>query len=63
MDIRKVIPLAGFGLMLVAGTLPAQLSEGEKAPEFEIKEALNRAPDNFKELRGKVLMLDFFATW
>jgi len=63
MDIRKIIPLTGIGLALVAAPLTAQLGEGEKAPEFEIKEALNQAPANFQELRGKVLMLDFFATW
>lgn len=64
MDIRKITPLTGIGLVLLAAApLSAQLGEGEKAPEFEIKEALNKAPARFQELRGKVLMLDFFATW
>ena len=40
-----------------------QLGKGETAPEFEIKAALNQAPAKFQEFRGKVLMLDFFATW
>jgi hypothetical protein len=63
MDIRKITPLTGISLVLLAQSLPAQLSEGDKAPEFAIKEALNQAPASFQEFRGKVLMLDFFATW
>ena len=62
MDIRKITPLTGIGLVLVAATLPAQVGTGEKAPDFEIKAALNRAPATYQEFRGKVLMLDFFAT-
>ncbi|MHC4078475.1 MAG: TlpA family protein disulfide reductase [Planctomycetota bacterium] len=63
MDIRKITPLTGIGLVLFAATLPAQVGKGETAPEFEIKAALNQAPAKFQEFRGKVLMLDFFATW
>ena len=63
MDIRKITPLTGISLLLVACTLPAQVGEGDRAPEFEIKDALNQAPASFQEFRGKVLMLDFFATW
>ncbi len=63
MDIRKIAPVTGMGLLLVAATLPAQVGKGDTAPAFEIKEALNQAPDNYQEFRGKVLMLDFFATW
>lgn len=63
MDIRKITPL-GVGLVLLAAApLCAQPGEGDKAPEFEIKEALNKAPNRFQEFRGKVLLLDFFATW
>lgn len=41
----------------------AQVTEGAKAPEFEIADARSTGLDDFKAFRGKVLMLDFFATW
>lgn len=48
--------------LALAGTAQAQLSEGEVAPPFPIKGSLDNSVKDFKALRGKVLMLDFFAT-
>ncbi len=62
MDTRTTARLAGIGLALAAA-LPAQVGMGDTAPEFEFKAALNQAPGTFQEFRGKVLLLDFFATW
>ena len=49
--------------LAVAGQVPAQVGEGDMAPAIDIDEALNKAPDKYSAFRGKVLLLDFFATW
>ena len=36
---------------------------GSKAPEMEFTHFLNSKPFKFKDLQGKVVVLDFFATW
>lgn len=46
-----------------AGALPAQLEKGITAPAFDFKKSWNDAPDSFGDLRGKLVLLEFFATW
>ncbi len=37
---------------------------GAEAPDFEIKEALNlEGITKLSDLRGRLVMLEFFATW
>ena len=40
----------------------AQLSEGDIAPSIEISTPLKTGIKKFKDLKGKVLLLDFFTT-
>jgi len=56
---------AAFGLagLLLAGTAQAQLAKGTMAPSFEIKKAWNGGPKSFGEVKGQVILLEFFATW
>jgi hypothetical protein len=37
--------------------------QGKPAPDLEIKEWFNGKPLKLKDLRGKVIMLDFWGTW
>ena len=49
-------------LVLVAsGTLGA-LSKGKKAPDFKAK-TLKGTEFELKDLRGRVVLMDFWATW
>lgn len=41
----------------------AQVEAGTAAPGFDIADARDTGIKDFQALRGKVLMLDFFATW
>lgn len=52
----------GLGLFASAGAT-AQVYPGDPAPDFAIADARDTGIKNFKAVRGKVLMLDFFATW
>ena len=56
-------PLFVAGALALASVLPAQLSVGENAPAFDIKKGWNDAPVSFAELKGKVVLIEFFATW
>jgi peroxiredoxin len=52
---------ATFALALSSvGT--AQLSEGDTAPVFDISSPLQTGIKKFKDLKGKVVLLDFFTT-
>lgn len=52
---------------LIAGVcvlpLAAQVPVGTQAPEIQFKKGWNGAPPTLSELRGKLVLLDFFATW
>jgi peroxiredoxin len=52
------LTLAGAGF---AGDSPA-VSEGQPAPNFELKDASGRTV-KLSNYRGKVVLLDFWATW
>jgi len=49
--------------VLLAGVAPAQLAKGTVAPSFEFAKVWNDGPANFDEFAGKLVLLEFFATW
>ncbi|MFN3240785.1 MAG: hypothetical protein ACE37K_04655 [Planctomycetota bacterium] len=53
--------VAGLAL-LSAGTLAAQ-QKGSTPPPIEFVKVWNDGPESFDELEGKVVILDFGATW
>lgn len=61
MNQSALLSTLAFGLL--ANALSAQLRPGQAAPEFAIEKGWNNAPKTFAEMKGKAVMLDFFATW
>ncbi|MCC6781806.1 MAG: hypothetical protein IT457_03100 [Planctomycetes bacterium] len=49
--------------VLLAGPAAAQLAKGTVAPAFEFAKVWNDGPASFDELQGKLVVLEFFATW
>lgn len=49
-------------LALAGGTSVAQ-QKGSAPPAIEFVKVWNDCPDSFEELEGKVVVLDFGATW
>lgn len=43
-------------------SLPESASVGSPAPDFELKDITNRT-HRFSELRGKIVLINFWATW
>ena len=56
-------------LLALVGTAPAQKEDphvaliGKAAPDFKADFALNGKVQNLADLKGKVVLLDFFAVW
>lgn len=59
--IRTQTLTAAFALAAV-GPLVAQ-EKGSAPPPIEFVKVWNDAPESFDELEGKVVILDFGATW
>jgi peroxiredoxin len=55
-----VVVAAGFALW--GGSAPPQLTRGSKAPEFRLP-ALDGEELALSSLRGRVVLLNFWATW
>ena len=61
--IRTTSRVVVAALALVsAGTLAAQ-QKGSTPPPIEFVKVWNDGPESFDELEGKVVILDFGATW
>lgn len=61
----RLLPIAVTAAAL-AGTVafaPAQGTVGSAAPEFDFQGAYNGAPASFAELSGRLVLIEFFATW
>jgi len=58
---QKWIPLAAAALAVAVA--PAQVPVGTQAPSFELKQVLNGELKSFKDLAGKVVLLDFSESW
>jgi hypothetical protein len=61
-------PSAGQALsatfaVLAASALPAQLEVGAAAPAVEFKAAIQTSARSLADFKGKVVMVDLFATW
>ena len=54
--------LAALGSPALASPAPAPLAEGAMAPDFH-RPALNGAPVSLTASRGKLVLLDFWASW
>lgn len=59
--LRSISVAAAAGLL--AASLSAQLQPGTTAPPFDFDQRWNDAPTSFAELEGKLVLLDYFATW
>lgn len=57
----RLAPL--FAACALLAPVCAQPAPDQKAKEFKIDKGYNGAPTTFAQMRGKALMLDFFATW
>ncbi|MFK7740149.1 MAG: hypothetical protein AB8H80_07480 [Planctomycetota bacterium] len=52
-----------FGLGAGADSLSAQVQKGQSPPEIEFVKVWNDGPESFEDLAGRVVILDFGATW
>lgn len=64
---RRIPPLvlALAAIATLAITAPASLAApaGKRAPEWDISEWINSEPVSVAELRGKVIVIEFFQLW
>ncbi len=63
--LRKTVLLSVVALALLGGTRTAGAGsfKGRELPDFTAQEALTGREFSLSELRGKVVLLDFWATW
>ena len=50
-------------IVALAGSVPAQLGKGVDAPKFDFAKTWNGSSTSIAELKGKLILLEFFATW
>lgn len=50
-------------LCFALGGAVAQVQKGAAPPSFEFEKVFNDGPTSFEELDGRVVILDFSATW
>ena len=60
---RTTMTAAALLSLALAADANGQLAKGTRAPDFEIAKAWNGGPTSFKDLAGRVVLLDLFATW
>ncbi|MHC4140962.1 MAG: TlpA family protein disulfide reductase [Planctomycetota bacterium] len=59
-----VLTWAAVAASLVIGVeARAQVSRGKEAPDFSAKDAITGQQFSLSDLRGKVVLIDFWATW
>jgi peroxiredoxin len=57
------IAAAAVAAWLIAGEAPAPIDRGSRAPAFELPRVAGGAPVSLASLRGRVVLLNFWATW
>ena len=60
---RKFAFFALLTVFSLAHLAPAHAAAGKKAPEFDVSEWLNSPGLKLADLRGKVVVIDFFQLW
>lgn len=60
---KRVSAASIAALAWTAALAPAQVPVGSQAPEFSVQNSFNDAPASFADFRGKLVMIEFFATW
>ena len=65
----KIAKLASVALALVAVPVPPLFAQspntmvGKPAPKLQVAQWMNSKPTNLSALKGKVVVLDFWAYW
>lgn len=59
---RKLLLLLAVLALLFAGIGRAEIAKGSVAPDFSLKD-LSGSVVTLAQLRGRVVLLEFFATW
>ena len=57
------VVVAGVLAWLVSGSAPALVERGSSAPGFELPRIEGGAPVSLESLHGRVVLLNFWATW
>ena len=55
--------LLGLAVICLAAGTPREVGVGDKAPEIKADKLLNTKLSSTKDLKGSLVLLDFFAHW
>ena len=61
--IVTLVVVAGLALVLLADGPPPVLGRGAQAPDFELPRLTEAPPVSLSALKGRVVLLNFWATW
>ena len=65
MKMNRYVSVIVVGFLLLAGMVivPTCVDAAKKIPEFSLKDVSGNGVVDSTELRGKVLLVNFWATW
>ena len=61
--VALAVLLAGLGLLLLGEEVAPPLSRGDAAPSFDLPRLFGDANLSLEQLEGRVVLLNFWATW